>query len=406
MSSEMVEKLLEKRNSSSKLNWKKAAKVKTSTMAVEQLARGVRTLSFDVEDLPVQDDDIDRNLLARIDNKGFLKLGTSEDKSSFKRINLAPDIHSTNIKLEIAQNTINSTKLYLEITKDVEKGKELLLWFSEDVLAIVNMPFLTPINITGHKKYRCHKCEEAFEYPNPLKIHLLLSCQVQPIYILWQHISMSINSTRRSENLNTLNPYTRSVSEPPSSAFSPYRKREIEVTNVNLLPLNLTVGTSMQQLNPHQQWMNNMLEFKTSGSLDEISSNYAADVELFASNWGKLKQGHMCVYCGKIYSRKYGLKIHIRTHTGYKPLKCKFCLRPFGDPSNLNKHVRLHASGLTPYMCSLCGKVLVRRRDLERHLKSQHLNEDGCSMVDVKEANSDYLNAKKTSPYVRAGYPR
>lgn len=29
-------------------------------MAVEQLARGVRTLSFDVEDLPGQDDDIDR----------------------------------------------------------------------------------------------------------------------------------------------------------------------------------------------------------------------------------------------------------------------------------------------------------------------------------------------------------
>jgi DNA-directed RNA polymerase subunit RPC12/RpoP len=86
-------------------------------------------------------------------------------------------------------------------------------------------------------------------------------------------------------------------------------------------------------------------------------------------------KGHLCVFCGKLYSRKYGLKIHLRTHTGYKPLKCKICLRAFGDPSNLNKHIRLHAQGNTPYQCTYCGKILVRRRDLVRHLKSRHPNE-------------------------------
>jgi len=65
--------------------------------------------------------------------------------------------------------------------------------------------------------------------------------------------------------------------------------------------------------------------------------NAAAQIEAIVSNMGASKQGHLCIYCGKVYSRKYGLKIHIRTHTGFKPLKCKFCLRPFGDPSNLNK---------------------------------------------------------------------
>ncbi|KAK7074720.1 PR domain zinc finger protein 13 [Halocaridina rubra] len=97
-----------------------------------------------------------------------------------------------------------------------------------------------------------------------------------------------------------------------------------------------------------------------------------AEMETLVSNLGRSRRGHLCLYCGKIYSRKYGLKIHIRTHTGYKPLKCKVCLRPFGDPSNLNKHVRLHAEGETPYRCDHCGKVLVRRRDLDRHIKSRH----------------------------------
>ncbi|XP_071521015.1 uncharacterized protein Prdm13 [Panulirus ornatus] len=97
-----------------------------------------------------------------------------------------------------------------------------------------------------------------------------------------------------------------------------------------------------------------------------------AEMETLVSNLGRSRRGHLCLYCGKVYSRKYGLKIHIRTHTGYKPLKCKVCLRPFGDPSNLNKHVRLHAEGETPYRCDHCGKVLVRRRDLDRHIRSRH----------------------------------
>jgi len=88
----------------------------------------------------------------------------------------------------------------------------------------------------------------------------------------------------------------------------------------------------------------------------------------------KTRSRHPCVFCGKMYSRRYGLTIHLRTHSGYKPLTCRVCARPFGDPSNLNKHIRLHATGETPYNCTHCGKVLVRRRDLERHIRSRHPN--------------------------------
>uniref|UniRef100_A0A1I8N3B5 C2H2-type domain-containing protein n=1 Tax=Musca domestica TaxID=7370 RepID=A0A1I8N3B5_MUSDO len=112
--------------------------------------------------------------------------------------------------------------------------------------------------------------------------------------------------------------------------------------------------------------------------------NAAAQIEAIVSNMGASKQGHLCIYCGKMYSRKYGLKIHIRTHTGFKPLKCKYCLRPFGDPSNLNKHIRLHLQtsssghggqgtpGSEVYQCTLCHKTFARRRDLQKHVENRH----------------------------------
>lgn len=113
---------------------------------------------------------------------------------------------------------------------------------------------------------------------------------------------------------------------------------------------------------------------------------YAAEMETIASNLGSSVNGHLCIFCGKVYSRKYGLKIHIRTHSGYKPLKCKFCQRPFGDPSNLNKHVRLHSATQTDgdllmvttdtqsssdemITCQMCHKTLKNDKNLQRHLK-------------------------------------
>jgi len=94
--------------------------------------------------------------------------------------------------------------------------------------------------------------------------------------------------------------------------------------------------------------MNNGIDWKIT-MLDGTQT-----VELNMSDeMGKQKKTHVCLFCGKIYNRKYGLKIHLRTHTGYKPLKCKVCSRPFSDPSNLNKHVRLHSQGETPYRFQL-----------------------------------------------------
>ncbi|XP_065085216.1 zinc finger protein 25-like [Ochlerotatus camptorhynchus] len=45
-----------------------------------------------------------------------------------------------------------------------------------------------------------------------------------------------------------------------------------------------------------------------------------------------------CEICNKSYLQKFQLTIHMRTHTGEKPLVCPGCLKNFADPTTICKH--------------------------------------------------------------------
>ena len=213
------------------------------------------------------------------------------------------------------QQSSDDVLLIFTTTRPVEKGQRLFFWFSESMLARLEMPFLVPKNIQAGDRYVCHRCSSVFVNPNPLKLHLFFYCSSRTVTpaALWNRI------------LHTL---TAATANPEVAQFQ--SSRICKPTATHLFQLSPFVPTNNQQ---HRN---------LSGSCVTAPSP-AAQVETIVSHLGRSKHGHICIYCGKIYSRKYGLKIHIRTHTGYKPLRCPVCSRPFGDPSNLNKHIRLHA---------------------------------------------------------------
>lgn len=90
---------------------------------------------------------------------------------------------------------------------------------------------------------------------------------------------------------------------------------------------------------------------------------------------------------------------------GFKPLKCKYCYRPFGDPSNLNKHIRLHTQSTdhhhhhhlhtnsssenqAAYRCHICSKNLLKRRDLIRHMQLSHSSASTNGSSNISENQS------------------
>lgn len=360
--------------------------------------------------------------------------------SIMRRIRLSEDIHSYNALFELHKGDVR-----LRIVRDITKDDEIVAWFGEEISLLMSIPFLTPLNIQGNNKYTCHLCHLTFETPNPLKIHIVTSCGRYSIDILWMRLHYAIKATAHYSQLTPIMPMLSARLPSPIQAYVTPSVPSAS-TSPRTSATAVSVTHSPQPSEPHDSAMPRFSAFKpispstsyahhvhthlqhqqtrhpittaatsihpmqattTTAALSFLPSisrlglphmsllqapsasnplNAAAQIEAIVSNMGASKQGHLCIYCGKVYSRKYGLKIHIRTHTGFKPLKCKFCHRPFGDPSNLNKHVRLHlqsanaASGAgsqqentsEEFQCEVCHKSFGRRRELLRHLETRH----------------------------------
>ncbi|XP_057175707.1 zinc finger protein 492-like [Triplophysa rosa] len=77
---------------------------------------------------------------------------------------------------------------------------------------------------------------------------------------------------------------------------------------------------------------------------------------------------HMCPQCGKIFTYKYKLNLHMRIHTRGRPYRCDQCGLTFSREYNLNRHMKIH-TGEKSYKCDQCGKIFNRKDHLKEHIR-------------------------------------
>jgi len=101
---------------------------------------------------------------------------------------------------------------------------------------------------------------------------------------------------------------------------------------------------------------------------------------------------HICMDCGKGFSRADILHIHERIHTGEQPYECKECLEHFARADLLSEHMRLHRGEL--FTCTDCGKTFTRVERLRSHsLVHSGMKNLKCTQCGCCFARADNLQA-------------
>lgn len=113
--------------------------------AIETIPKDTKSRSFDCIDLN-GDQEINRKSFVSIDSSGYISNDQHYTESMWLRsLQLAHDTYSHNAQLEVT----GDHRLRVKIVKNLVIDEEIQLWFSDEILAILAVPFLTPANILG-----------------------------------------------------------------------------------------------------------------------------------------------------------------------------------------------------------------------------------------------------------------
>ncbi len=96
---------------------------------------------------------------------------------------------------------------------------------------------------------------------------------------------------------------------------------------------------------------------------------------------------YTCLLCGKIYTSRYNIRMHLNMHTGRNVHTCEHCGRFFAHKHVFESHVRTH-TGERPFACTRCGKAFGDRSNCTAHQKKCIKVEDETDIV--KQEVSDH----------------
>ena len=109
-----------------------------------------------------------------------------------------------------------------------------------------------------------------------------------------------------------------------------------------------------------------------------------------------------CEICGKTFTQNTGLKGHMKSiHQGIKDEKCEICGKTFALKCSLYKHQKFFHERIRKYICDICGLTFAENKDLKKHVAFIHEKQKPqkpftCDECGKKfRSNSELNNHKK-----------
>jgi len=110
-----------------------------------------------------------------------------------------------------------------------------------------------------------------------------------------------------------------------------------------------------------------------------------------------------CPVCSKSLQFD-SLRLHMRTHSGYRPYSCDVCRWEFARNADLTTHLRVH-SGERPFTCSVCQKQFSHKSAMSRHeLLHTCKLPFRCSVCSVQFITASDLNVHLRRHYGKRPY--